>query len=179
MSQRTPSHWSAISDRVAMTADAQGGLRRVELDDVGPRGEVRVPPHRQYPTRRLEEGRWHDSQVRRGTTHEVLRVRPHPLMVGRDVVGDEVEEKPNPSRGQLRPRSRESVGTAEPGINPVAANAVRGADDIRLGRVRKQLVHLGTNCLVAQGDLPAHRAALPDPHEPDGVHAGQGDGVPL
>ncbi len=78
---------------------AQGGLRRVELDDVGPRGEVRIPSHCQHTARRLEEGGWIDLQVRFGASHEVLGVRPYPGMVGRDVVGDEVEEEAHAPSG--------------------------------------------------------------------------------
>ena len=157
----------------------QGGLRRIKLDDVGPRGEVRVPSESEPPGRCLEEGRGLDLQVRLGPPHEVLGVRRQPIVVRRYVVGNEVKEKPHPASGQLRPGRGEPLGTTESRVHAVAANAVRRADNVRVFRVRQEVVDFLAKRTIVQGDGPTGGTALPDAHEPDSVDPGKSDAVPL
>ena len=55
MSQRTPSHCSAIEPSVSIDGAAQVGRERVQLHDVGPRREVRVAAVRQHAVADLDE----------------------------------------------------------------------------------------------------------------------------
>ena len=60
MSQRTPSHWSAIEPSVSIDRAAQVGRERVQLDDVRPGREVRVAAVREHAAadaRRTTPGR--------------------------------------------------------------------------------------------------------------------------
>ncbi len=179
MSHRTPSHWLAISERVSMTAERKATCVGSSWTTSGHGGKYGSRPIASTPPAVSRKAGGCGPQVSLGAPHEVLRMRLHPIMVGRDMIGDEVEQKAHPTPGQLGPGSCESVGTAELWINTITADAVRGADDVRVGGVGQQLTHLVTNRLVTQGDRSAYRAALPDAHEPDRVDPGQGDGVPL
>ena len=95
MSQRTPSHWSAIEPSVSITAAAQVGRERVQLHDVGPGGEVRVAAVREHAAADAHERRRVALEVVVAAPHEVLGVRVRPRVVGRDVVRHEVEDQPD------------------------------------------------------------------------------------
>ena len=91
-------------------------------------------------------------QVGRRAPHEQLGPLAHPRVVGRDVVGDEVEDQPEPALRERRARRREPFGAAEPLRHRVVADAVRRADNVRLGEAGQRALEVGAKTLVAQGD---------------------------
>jgi hypothetical protein len=100
-------------------------------------------------------------------------------MIGRDVVRDEVEDQRQPSLCELAACDRQARVAPEPLVDRVAADAVRGADDVLLGGVGQHGRRRGGEGGIRQRDAAAERAALPDPHQPHGVDARYGEGVPV
>ena len=93
MSQRTPSHWSAIEPSVSIDGRAQVGRERVQLDDVGPGGEERVAAVREHAVADRDERGRVALEVFLVAADEVLGMGDRPRVVGRDVVRDEVEDQ--------------------------------------------------------------------------------------
>ena len=101
MSQRTPSHRSAIDATTSAAAARDGRQRRVELQHLGPGREVRVAAAGDDGVADREEAVGIAREVVGRAAHEVLGVLGRPRVVGRDVVGDEVEDQADAARRQL------------------------------------------------------------------------------
>ena len=111
--------------------------------------------------------------------HEVLGVLGRPGVIRRDVVRDEVEDQSQAALGEGRARGGEPGRAAEVGVDDVPADAVRRADDVLRHVVGQRLAERGDEAVVLERDRDPGRAALPHPHQPDGVEAELGDRVPL
>ena len=165
MSQRTPSHRSAIDVTTSAAACRTAGSEASSCSTSGHGGK--------YGSRPMGDG----AVV--AVAHEVLRVLVDPRVVGRDVVGDEVEDQADASRRQRlagarrgRPhrrdaRRRGSCGCNRP--NPTTSSSVRSGKRLALRRRHRR---------VGAGDRRAGRAALPHAHQPHGVDTAAGDVVP-
>ena len=99
MSQRTPSHRSAIDATTSAAACRTAGSEASSCSTSGHGGKYGSRPGDDAsPTarnRRVARGR-------RRAAHEVLGVLVDPRVVGRDVVGDEVEDQPDAARRPAR-----------------------------------------------------------------------------
>ena len=102
-----------------------------------------------------------------------------PRVVGRDVVGDVVEDQPEAPRGELLARVRERVAAAEARVDRVVAHAVRRADHVLVAQIGERRAVAGVELGVGPRDLEARRAALPDAHQPHGVDRQRRERVPL
>ena len=149
MSQRTPSHWSAIDVRVSITAVRSRGVERVELHHVRPGREVRVPAVGEDPVTDLDErARVRVPGPAAVPGDEQLRPVGHPGMVGGDVVGHEVQDQPHPAGGQRGPGRGQPVRSAQVVVDDVVADAVRAIRRrppvaSRAGRRRRRPVRSG------------------------------------
>ena len=134
---------------------AQLGGERVELHDVGPGREVRVAPAGDAPrSRRGRSTRAADSE---------------PRVVGRDVVGHEVEDQLQPARGERLARGGE---IPEARVDDVVAHAVRRADHVLVAQVRQRRAHPVHQLRLGARDRQPGRRALPHAHQPDRVDVG-------
>ena len=127
---------------ISVSAVASRSARRegVQLHDVRPRREVGVTAVGEDLAGDVEPGRPGRASRSAVAADEPLRVVAHPGVVGRDVVGHEVQEQPGAAPAQLGPGDREAGGTAERVVDDVAADAVRRADDVvrcRSGRAAR------------------------------------------
>ena len=108
-------HGHVAPDAVALTGDigqrldgrrAHRRRERVELDDVRPRREIRVPAVGQHLTaRRYPAGRIR-AEVVLGAADEEFRIAHHPRVVRGDVVRHVIEDQPHAAGGQRGPRRR-------------------------------------------------------------------------
>ena len=105
MSQRTPSQRAATRRELTRHRLAQAGVEVVELHGVRPAREVRIAPvgqHAPVSAERAGPVGGLPGEVVLGPLDEELRMRLHPRMIRRDVVGDEVEEEPEAAPGGPR-----------------------------------------------------------------------------
>ena len=105
--------------------------------------------------------------------------RRQPRVVGRDVVGDVVEDQPEPARGERgarRGQRRRGRRSARRRRSRARSTASRSRPR-RAGRAARRgcpASRPGSARAIAQ----ARRAALPDAHQPDGVDRQRGERVP-
>ena len=179
MSQRTPSHCSAICCTVSTIALAQPRVEGVELEHVGPGRKVRVAAAGKDLSPDSNERGGVFAQVLVVSLNEILGMRGRPGMVGGHVVGHEIEDQPQASLREHFAGSREPRGTAEVLVDDVAAHAIGRADIVLCRKVGKGPAEILQEALVPHGDFNPGRAPLPDAHEPHGVEAKGGNRIPL
>ena len=127
------SHSVALLGDVAERVDdgvAQGGGECVELHDVRPRREVRIPTSGQHGAVDRDEGSRVVLELLAAAAHEEFRVRARPRVVGCDVVGDEVQDEPQSVPGQRGAGAGQAVASAEARVDLVVGDAVRRPDDV-------------------------------------------------
>ena len=101
----------------------------VDLEGVGPAREVRIAPVGDHAGTVV--GRYPQivvgfpRQVVGAALHVEFRMRAHPRMIERGVIGHEVEHEPHAAPGQPRPEPRERVGAAEVAVNDVLPDGER------------------------------------------------------
>ena len=100
-------------------------------------------------------------------------------MVGRDVVGDEVEDQPEPARCQCLARGSKPFGASELLIHDVVPDAVGRPGDVGGREVGQGAPEALDERRVGHCDRDPRRAPLPDAHQPDGVEAERCDRLPL
>ena len=181
-------HGHVAADAVALPGDLRDRLdhrlpeprlKGVELEHIGPRREEGVPAAGKHLSARLDEGRRIVPRVVGVPLDEVFRVIADPGVVRSDVVGHEIEDEPHAALCERFPGCCEPLRTAEVPIDDVAAHAVGRADIVLRREVGKGAAEVLEEPLVSHGDLDPGGAPLPDAHEPDGVKAVSGDGIPL
>ena len=158
---------------------SEAGREGVELDDVRPGGEVRVAAVRDDDVADADERRRLALEVRLVAPDEVLRVVSQPRMVGRDMVGNEVEDQPEPVPGERLAGDRQPLGAAEASVRDVVADAVRRADDVGRREVGQGTPEALEERRVLESDGDPRRAPLPHTHQPDGIEPERGDRLPL
>ena len=130
-------HCHIAADTVALAGDAgesrdysltKTGLKSIELQYVGPCGEVGVPAAGEDGSVQSHERCGIVGSVVGGALNEVLRMFGDPRVIGRDVIGHEVEEEPQAAVREFLARRGETVRTAEMPVNLIAADAVGRAD---------------------------------------------------
>ena len=180
MSQRTPSHCSAIEASVSTTASRRAREKAFSCTTSGQAGKYGSRPFASTlpPTRTNEAGSRARSSSLPPTKYSGLCHRPR--MVGSDMVRHEVEDEREPTLGQRGPRSRE---TGRP-TQMRDRRSSRGRSTA--SRPRPRVVEVGQRApervgqaLVLERDRDPRRAALPDAHQPDGVEPELPDRVPL
>ena len=181
-------HRHVAAQPVALVADAdqrlghrlaQRGRVGVELDDVGPWGEVRVAALRERRRRRCQERLRMPREFLLGAAQETLGALSRPRVVGRDVVGHEVEDQPELAVGERGAGPGQGLGAAEAIVDHVVAHAVRRADHVLVAKVGQGARDRPRRAGDRRGRSQAGRAALPDAHQPHGVDGQRGERVPL
>ncbi len=158
--------------------------RVVELRDVGPRRKVRIA--RAGDRLHVSRRQINEPERRRITperlfaaSHEPLGIRRRPGMIEADVVRDEIEQQPHAAGVQGGARAIDLCQRADPRIGFIAADAVRGSDDVLQPPAGKRQVIDGKPARLGTSDPAADRAALPDAHEIDDVDAACPKGIPF
>ena len=182
-------HRHVAPDAIALLGDvaervddacAQGGGECVELHDVGPGREVRIPAPGQHGAVDRDEGSRVVLEVLAAAAHEEFRVRARPRVVGCDVVGDEVQDEPQSVPGQRGAGVGQAVASTQARVDLVVGDAVRRPDNVFGSVVGQHGVEALDQLGVVQRDRCSRRAARPYPHQPHGIETGVGErGPPL
>ncbi len=93
--------------------------------------------------------------------------------------GNKIQDQPQPAFTEQASCGGEPRGAAEVLIDDVAAHAVGRPHIVFRRKVGEGSPEILEEPRVSHGDLNSGRAPLPDPHEPDGVKAQGGNGIPL
>jgi hypothetical protein len=157
----------------------KSGRERVELGDVGPGREERVAAPGDHVVVDGEERGRIDVGLPVGASYEVVGVFRQPGMVGRDMVRYEVDDETDAALGKGTARHRQPGAPAEALVDLVAPDAVRRPDHIGVAEIRERRPEAGQQVGGVERVLPPCRAALPDAHQPHGVHARRRHVVPL
>src|SRR5947209_4475842 len=124
MSQRSPSHCRPTSISVSATASRSRRVR-VQLHDVGPRREIRIPASGEDPPGVGPDERLGMlCELLLGAGEEAFGPLPGPRMVGRDMIGDVVEDQAEPALRQGAARRLECRGAAKAIVHHVVADAI-------------------------------------------------------
>jgi len=103
--------------------------------------------------------------------HVVIRMSPHPRMVGCGVVRYKVEHQFDATFGQLLAELRQCGRAAECTADGVGGDRETGAANIVLGQVRQSGFELAAPQWVTARDRASRGAGLPDAQQPDPVEA--------
>ncbi len=135
--QHQHGHVAAHAVALVEDPDERGGRRaaesrreRVELDHVGPGGEVRVAPAGEDPLADTHERSRIAFEVVVAPGHEVVGMLEGPRVIGSDVVGHEVEDQAHPPVREGPARRCQTRRPAKPLVDDVLADAVRRTDDV-------------------------------------------------
>lgn len=80
---------------------------------------------------------------------------------------------------KLAAGGRETGGTAQVLVHDVAANAIGRSDIVAKLEIRQRSPEVLEQTLVRIGDGSPCGASFPHPHQPNGIAAERGDGIPL
>ncbi len=147
----------------------------VELEGIGPAGEVGVPAvgqdERAATGLHLPVIVGLPFQVGFAPLDVELGVLLHPGMIRGGVVGDEVHEELKPPGSQALFQAEEVRLPAEIPVQGVARDRKGRAADVGLGKIRQRCLKLLQPLRVTQGHLASGRAGLPEAQEPDVIEA--------
>ena len=179
MSQRTPSHCSAIDSSVSTTAERSSGENAFSCTTSGQAGKYGSRPFASTrpPTSTKDAG---SRAGRPRCPGRSTRGARRPRVVGRDVVRHEVEQQPDAAVGQRRARGGEPTRPAEVRVDRRSRG--RSTASRRTSSVAKPgsaSPEARRQARVREGDRDPGRAPLPHAHQPDGVEPKRGDRVPL
>ena len=125
----------------------QAGVKGIELGHVRPGGVVGVPAAGKDTPAGLEELPRSPDQVRGISLDDELGVLADPVVVQGHVIWNEIQDQAEPASGKGRAGPVEALGTAEPLVNAVIPDAVRGTGDVVRGKVGKRVtVFLEQRC---------------------------------
>ena len=144
----------------------------VHLGRVLPGREVGIAPVREDEApARPEEGLGTARDVVLGAVDVRLRALGEQRVVGRGVVGHEVEHQAHAVGGEARAQRGQGGGAAEVGRDLVARNGVRGPDDVAVGQVGQRAAIGHAQPGVGAGEADRGQARRPDSHQPHGIEA--------
>ena len=179
MSQRTPSHWSAIRRSVSITAARSAGEKASSWTTSGHAGKYGSRPLAST----LPATSTNDAGSSRRSSAVPWTKRSGCVVVhgwsGATWFGTKSRIRPKPSPGERDPRRGEAGRAAQPGVDRVVADAVRRPDDVVGCVVGERGPEAGDEIVVRQGDGHPRGAALPHAHQPHRIEPGRGDGVPF
>ena len=173
MSHRTPSHWRGDAQEFTEQGVLQRRVAVVQLQRVGPPGEVRVAAVRKNPVagRGLETpvvlrfGR----QLLLTALDEELRMRADPVVIGCHVVRNEVEHEPQAARAHPLAQTGQRLVAAEVGVDAVVADGEGGPGDVGVAEIRENPVVFGDPIRIRRRHPARSLAGLPDAEKPDEV----------
>ena len=181
MSQRTPSHCPAIFDQFADHRLLQGGVGVVELQRVGPAGEIRIAAvgQDQIAPLAFDPGVVLRSagQVVFGALNEIVGMIFDPGMIEPHVIGHEVEHELQAALAEPLAQAGQGRVAAEILMHRVAGDREARAGDVFLAQVRERLLEFAPPLGIGARDLLRTRAGLPDAEEPDPVETQLGQAI--
>ena len=157
----------------------RGGVGVVELQRVGPAGEIGIAAvgQQQIAALAFDPGviLRRAGQVEFGAGDEILGMFFHPGMTEPHVIGDEIEHESQAALAEPLAQSGQRGVAAEILVHRIAGDRETGAGDVLLAQVRQRLLELAAPLGIGARDLLRRRASLPDAEEPDPVetHLGQ------
>ena len=165
MSQRTPSHWPAIlRSSSPIIASCDGGVGVVELQRVGPAGEIGIAAvgEQQVAGRSIDPGVILRSagQVEFGAVDEILGMLLDPGMIEAHVIGDEIEHQLQAALLQSFAEAGQGGVAAEVLVDRVAGDREAGAGDVFLAQVRQRLLEFVPPLGIARARLVAPPAPV-------------------
>ena len=185
-------HRHVATDAIALARNAQefaqqGVLQRgiaiVQLQRVGPTGEVRVAAVGQDAAPAAGVDTAVVLRLRRELLlrpgNEELRMFLHPAMVGRHVVGDEIEDEPQPALGQASAQTGERLVPAEVDVYVIVAHREARPANVGVPKVRQNAVIFRQPLGIRRGHVTRGLAGLPDAQEPDQVESVAGELIQL
>jgi hypothetical protein len=110
---------------------------------------------------------------------EELRVRLDPAMVGSDVVGNEIEDEPQPAAGEPLAQPRERRVSAEIVVDAVVAHSETRAAHVGLAEVRQDAPVFRAPLRIRRRNAARGLARLPDAEQPHEVEPVAGERVEL
>ena len=190
---RQDQHGHVAAHAVALAGDLQqladhrllrGRVAVVELQRVGPAGEIRVAAvgQQQVAALAFDPGviLRRPGQVEFRAADEVLGMVLDPGMVRAPCGWG--RSRASARRPRWRSRSRSRASAASPprsAMHRVAGDGEAGAGDVLLAQVGQRLLEFLAPLRIAARDPLARRAGLPDAEEPDPVEAHLGQPVQL
>lgn len=185
-------HGHIAADAVAMFCDfaefsdergARGRLEVIELENIAPGREVRIATVGEKDGLggrflQKESGRVLAKVILR-TANVIFRMRGNPRMVGRGVIGDEIENEADATGAELFAGVVEVGPGADAGFGLILTDGIGRADDLTEFPTREGLVEFGETGWVSLEKTATNGAAFPDAHEPDEIEAEAGDCVPF
>ena len=158
MSQRTPSHWLAMSSSVSITASTKPWLEDVQLQHVRPAGKVGIAPVREHLPVRPERTTSDRSAASSGVSpDEVLGMPVTHGWSGATWFGHEIEHEREPPAGERSPGDRQTVAAPEVLVDDVFADAVRRSDVVVRPEVRERLPEVFEQARVLGWQSPCPR----------------------
>ena len=185
-------HGHVATDAVAVIGDfaelgdergARGGFEIIELDNVAPSREVGIAAVSEKEGLGggfVQEKRGGGSaKICLCATNKIFRMRSSPGVVGRSVVGDEVENQADAAGAELFAGVVEIGPGADARVRPVLTDGIGRADDLTELPAGKGLIESGEAGRIELEITAAYRAAFPDANEPDEIEAEASDFVPF
>src|SRR5271169_5493075 len=179
---RSATHAVALAGNVRECFDyrfPQPRLKRVELQHIRPRWKVRVPATREHCLICLDKGRRVVAGILGASLNEILRMLAYPRMVRRNMVGHKVQDQPHAALGKLIASSGQSFRSSQMLVNHVSTYAIGRTDVILSTEIRQRPPKICHKVFVPVSNGDARRAALPYPHQPHGIEAVRGYGIPF
>ena len=181
MSQRTPSHCPAIFSSSPIIASCSGRVGVVELECVGPAGEIRITAVGEdqiiVPTLDPDVVLRSASQVMFSTRNEIVGMIFEPRMIEPHVIGYEVKHELQASLAESLAQAGQRSVPPKILMHRVAGDRKAGAGDVFLAQVRERLLELAAPLGIAARDLLRTRTGLPDAEEPDPVETQLGQAI--
>ena len=181
-------HGHVATDAITLSRDTgdsldhclpKSGLKRIELQNIRPSREVGATAAGEDISLYHNVGCRLVSSIIGISANEILGVFGDPRVIRRNMIRNEVQEQLHASLRELLPGDGEAFRAAEVFINYVASYAVGRSDIVFWLKVGQSSAEVVNQILVLIGNRDARRASLPNAHEPDGVEAELGDGVPF
>ena len=170
MSQRTPSHWRAMRCELAEHRLLQRRIAVVQLQRVGPAGEVGIAPVREDARagRRPTDGSAAAGELLLGAVDEELRDARRPRRWSSAMwFGTKSSMSRRPRVGQPLAQPGERLVAAEVLVDVVVADGERRARDVGLAEVGQRALVLGEPLGFDARDAARRLAGLPHAEEPD------------
>jgi hypothetical protein len=157
----------------------QPGLKHVELQNVRPGREIRVPSAGANVSLYLKVGCWVVPRILSIPANEILGALGDPGVVRRYVVRHEIKQQLHASPRELAPGDGETFRTSEVFINHVASYAVGRSHIVFQPEIGQSSTEIVNQMVVLIGHRNAGRTSFPNAHKPNGIETKPGDGVPF
>ena len=154
-------------------------MKPVELHDIRPGRKEGISPQGQDLAAYLEKFARLLRQIIGTALNEIIWMLRDPGMIRSHVIGDKIEDQSYATLGQFLSRCSKSRRPSQVLIHDVAPHAIGRADIVLRGKISESPAEIRKQTVVLHRDGETGRAALPHTHEPDGIEAVRGYGLPF